>query len=692
MNRCTRHQSPPSPCFQVTEADVNYSTLNRQRELKSLLRKGGSGGRTLADKTQWEYFPQSTVSTISKKISENNKEIFTNINELSEDIHCYQEDSRYTDKCSYQMINVHGLEQWIASECVCKCSRDRDISTFLEYCLSCDKNMSPEDMKHLQKDWKAKNATEKPMTMKVENIGLEAIITIQCPYCNSSTTIRNTVTKYYGTNYAEKKQGNENCSWYATNVKLVLGTLAAGMGPSDISCLFSFLGLPNLQSFCKTQFKRIEGLIGKYLRKVAADSMDEALDNEVCITQKHKNIIPRDWKTTDEAIGLTVSYDMGWSKRSSGNTYDSLSGHAFFVGVHSRQIIAAKVTSKKCTVCSCAEEKGVEPPDHDCPRNYHGSSKAMEADGALSLVKELDTKSKSKLYVESFVTDDDTSIRAMLSHYNNDSGKRKGKLPDHIPEPKWLADPSHRTRVVARAIFALVKLKLKKSDCRSIDAHRFKRYFGYMLKQSRHGTLEEMLIRSRAVLEHLFNNHEFCDPKWCVPLRRRKKPNDENSTMNGSLFPNESLPDDVEGTSSRVTFYRSKIEDKVLYDQMKGAYQPYITPERCMESLHCHDTQLNEALNSLVAKYAPKNRSYGTTMSLNNRISIVIGIHNLGHYRYWKNVFELICLSMASDQCENLKRNDRKKLMKRKYECRKDVKKKEGECNTKKCMFYYSNR
>ena len=40
----------------------------------------------------------------------------------------------------------------------------------------------------------------------------------------------------------------------------------------------------------------------------------------------------------------------------------------------------------------------------------------MEADAALSLVKEFDKDSGSKLYVEAFVTDDDTSIKELCSH------------------------------------------------------------------------------------------------------------------------------------------------------------------------------------------------------------------------------------------------------------------------------------
>ena len=43
-------------------------------------------------------------------------------------------------------------------------------------------------------------------------------------------------------------------------------------------------------------------------------------------------------------------------------------------------------------------------------------------------------------------------MRALLKHSINHPN---GKLKPEIPEPEWLADPSHRTKVVAKPIFAL---------------------------------------------------------------------------------------------------------------------------------------------------------------------------------------------------------------------------------------------
>ena len=273
----------------------------------------------------------------------------------------------------------------------------------------------------------------------------------------------------------------------------------------------------------------------------------------------------------------------------------------------------------------------MEAPEHECPRNYQGSSKAMEAHGALSLVKKLDQATNSKLYVEAFVTDDDTSIRSLLSYDKSPLGTGKGKLPHHIPEPKWLEDPSHRTRVVSRAIFALVSYRVGDLVCKKKDALRFKKNFGYLLKQCRNGTLENMETRAKAVLYHMFDEHMFCDSIWCKPLALEEKCT--------TTFDEDFLSDDDsllefsenEIDEEKVSYYRSMTEHKSLFDLMWSKYAPYITPERLLECLHPFDTQLNESLNNVVARYAPKNRTYGTTMSLSNRISIVVGIHNMGH-------------------------------------------------------------
>ena len=115
--------------------------------------------------------------------------------------------------------------------------------------------------------------------------------------------------------------------------------------------------------------------------------MKEALQEEIMLTMKRHGGNYDEWKKKEiqdrEQVLLIVSFDMGWQKHSSGNKYDSLSGHAFMIGAESRKVIHCVVTSKMCATCQSAESNGTVAKEHKCPKNYSGSSKAMEADAAL---------------------------------------------------------------------------------------------------------------------------------------------------------------------------------------------------------------------------------------------------------------------------------------------------------------------
>ena len=86
-----------------------------------------------------------------------------------------------------------------------------------------------------------------------------------------------------------------------------------------------------------------------------------------------------------------------------------------------------------------------------------------------------------------------------------------------MPELEWLADPSHRTKVVAKPFYLLASLSKSQSTCTNVDAIRLKRYFGYMIKSNRMNEISEIVTASKAVVEHLFNKHMHCDEKWCRP-------------------------------------------------------------------------------------------------------------------------------------------------------------------------------
>ena len=107
---------------------------------------------------------------------------------------------------------------------------------------------------------------------------------------------------------------------------------------------------------------------------------------------------------------------------------------------------------------------------------------------------------------------------------------------------------------------------------------------------------------------------------------------------------------------------------------MIDAVEPYTIEDRLIESLHTFESQTNEAVNSVIAKYAPKDRTYSSTMSLSNRISIVIGIHNDGYQAFWSEAFLSLQLDLFDSLGNHLRKKDRTKQLKKEYVKRSDVK------------------
>ena len=67
----------------------------------------------------------------------------------------------------------------------------------------------------------------------------------------------------------------------------------------------------------------------------------------------------------------------------------------------------------------------------------------MEVAVALELTRKVHTDFKEHVFIREIVSDDDSSLRKNLRHVSHDAGS----LEEGIPEPTFLADPSHRIKV-----------------------------------------------------------------------------------------------------------------------------------------------------------------------------------------------------------------------------------------------------
>ena len=101
---------------------------------------------------------------------------------------------------------------------------------------------------------------------------------------------------------------------------------------------------------------------------------------------------------------------MGWSKRSTGKVYDSLSGHGYLVGARTGKVVRMGVLCKKCSIC-CAHNRSnnIEVQPHACTINHDGSSGSMEAKLGCRMLEEICDEYKGGAYCEAIVSDDDLS-------------------------------------------------------------------------------------------------------------------------------------------------------------------------------------------------------------------------------------------------------------------------------------------
>ena len=124
--------------------------------------------------------------------------------------------------------------------------------------------------------------------------------------------------------------------------------------------------------------------------------------------------------------------------------------------------------SKRCFLC---ENKINHNNLEDCPYNYDGSSRGMEATGAAVNVNALFSRG---CYIKNYVMDDDSLTKAILKWSFHDqeakaredgmvykwpkdkSGRKKkdtGRLHIRHPLITWLADKNHRVCTCAGPFF-----------------------------------------------------------------------------------------------------------------------------------------------------------------------------------------------------------------------------------------------
>jgi hypothetical protein len=499
-----------------------------------------------------------------------------------------------------------------------------------------------------------------PIHVHLETVCVATYVKISC--LNADCKWTHESEKPAGTTvHGQQDDKYERMTDYAANVLLVLACLSCGDGSTEAGRMLGFLGLPNYTTMESRSFHIIEERIGPVIRALADEIMFENLSAEVKAVTDEAGYLT--WQQSvdpliasaplrkDNYPKLRGSFDQAWQQKKSGHTYDSPSGHGLIFGHYTRKPLVCVVKSKICNTCSHFLKKhpGEEAniPTHTCAKNYSGSSGAMEPVSCLELITTL--YDKFECVVELLCCDDDSSIRADCQWSNADylknykttilpqvpisKGPNKGKLqprPDKgklradIPQTRFVSDPNHRGKLLTGELIALDKATVKeKLTMTRMDSTRIGKNFKYMTKTLRSTPPEEWVTTASAVLDHHFDRHDNCG-SWC----RRK------------------LETAAERKATKK-YYRSVETDKPLFDLLSKLMTRFVSYDKLEDIAHGMDTNCNESFNNTVSWFAPKNKVYCGSMSLNNRIAIAIGVTSLGFLAYFKRLFQKLGIAMT---------------------------------------------
>jgi hypothetical protein len=459
----------------------------------------------------------------------------------------------------------------------------------------------------------------------------------------------------------------ERMTDYAVNVLYVLGFISIGDAHTEAGRLLGLLGLPNDTTMMNRSFSIIEERIGPFIRQVSKDIIAQNVMEEAKLSMSDVDYnVWRTWLNGTSTIvdlpsdrwpQIDASYDMAWQQKGSGRVYNSQSGHGTLFGSKTRKVIGLVLKSKLCCFCNkfakmnptVDEAAAVPPPHHVCWKNHDGSSGSMESAGAVELLVEAcDAK---KVVIRRLCCDDDSSIRADCKWSNADYMKNtntteipmvpiavgknkgklqprpdKGKLPGHVPEPLFVADPNHRRKGLTGELIALDTSKADtKVTMTRMDSIRIGKNFGYMARTLTRRPKEEFVDAAKACLEHHFDNHVYCG-EWC---KRKNETEEEKNKL--------------------IKYYRCKEKDAKLYALLSSKINRFITKERLDEMAHDLDTNMNEAFNQICTWFAPKNKVFAGSGSLANRIALAVGIHSLGVEAYFRRLFKSMGIGLSDN-------------------------------------------
>jgi hypothetical protein len=170
-----------------------------------------------------------------------------------------------------------------------------------------------------------------------------------------------------------------------------------------------------------------------------------------------------------------------------------------------------------------------------------------------------------------------------------------------------------------------------------------KQNFWYFLHMYRTAPWKKFRHALNAVIEHHFNNHEYCE-EWCPVLKRRERIN------KGEI--KEEEESDLK--------YHCKKRNARLYTQMRAYHDAYTTDSSLWELWHQVHSNKCESLNGFITRFLPKHKHYCQTIVNEARTNVAISIDLVGYQEYYRRLFNTLGIRLTSVTCKHLRRLDQR--------------------------------
>lgn len=396
--------------------------------------------------------------------------------------------------------------------------------------------------------------------IREQKVGLASVLWVQCE-CGEINRVK--TGKCH-------KQSDKHGVVYDVNTKCAEGMLHAGLSQTAVQRFLATLEVPPP---ARSTLKIREREVGPVIERVAEETCKKALELESCLTETD---------STEGAVNLTASYDMGWQRRSSGRAYNSRSGHGVMIGKESGKILAYGSRIVNCKQCEVDTAKG-ESTTHHCRVNWDGSSKAMEADLAVELIEKTNN---SEHRISTIIGDEDATTMSKVKNCISYDVKK-------------LSDNNHIKKTIGNCLYNLQKSH-KVLQSRVISY--IQRCFVFALGQNKGDPIGTGKAIEN-IVPHVFGVHGGCDDTWCK--FKQDATHEYTDLPHGKCLQG----DDLREALSRLFSSLAANSEKLCYNSSSNA---------------------NESFNNMVAAKAPKYCHYSKSESLDFRISATVCQKNVG--------------------------------------------------------------